>query len=297
MKREEEMLREACAQLAQEETEQWEQGLTRTELNRAEEAYRRHRRRALSLIRRNTQKQAPVGKWLQFAAILVILTGTVYWTLEQSPRETVVPQVQLSGVTVVPYYSPVPSPSPSAEAVWVDFPTAVPISPTNTPFSPTNTQISEKISTISPTSTPTPAPTPEPTPTLTPGPTTVPTPVPPPQPPPPPVPARRSVWPGDHSPMGLLAAAAKPAVTRGDGWQQAAWDAWTFTEYADDRVLDVPEDAEVSYVQWENTVALRMETEAGVTLAWVQDGHSLRLFTASGDAVEMAKSVKKIFEE
>jgi hypothetical protein len=297
MKREEEMLREACAQLAQEETEQWEQGLTRTELNRAEEAYRRHRRRALSLIRRNTQKQAPVGKWLQIAAILVILTGTVYWTLEQSPRETVVPQVQLSGVTVVPYYSPVPSPSPSAEAVWVDFPTAVPISPTNTPFSPTNTQISEKISTISPTSTPTPAPTPEPTPTLTPGPTTVPTPVPTAEPSPAPVPALPEDWTGDHFPMGLLDAAGKPAVTRGDGWQQAAWDAWTFTEYADDRVLDVPEDAEVSYVQWENTVALRMETEAGVTLAWVQDGHSLRLFTASGDAVEMAKSVKKIFEE
>ncbi len=102
---------------------------------------------------------------------------------------------------------------------------------------------------------------------------------------------------GRPLPHGLAGRGRQARRDPGDGWQQAAWDAWTFTEYADDRVLDVPEDAEVSYVQWENTVALRMETEAGVTLAWVQDGHSLRLFTASGDAVEMAKSVKKIFEE
>lgn len=297
MKREEEMLREACAQLAQEETEQWEQGLTRTELNRAEEAYRRHRRRALSLIRRNTQKQAPVGKWLQIAAILVILTGAVYWTLEQSPRETVVPQVQLSGATVAPYYSPVPSPSPSAEAVWVDFPTAVPISPTNTPFSPTNTQNSEKTPVISPTSMPTPAPTPEPTPTLTPVPTATPTPAPTSEPSPAPVPALPEDWTGAHFPMGLLDAASVPAVTRGDGWQQAAWDECTFTEYADDRVLDVPEDAEVSYVQWEGTVALRIETEAGVTLAWVQDGHSMRLHSSLENIEKIAKTVEKISAE
>ena len=297
MKREEEMLREACAQLAQEETRQWEQSLTRTELRQAEEAYRHHRRRALSLIRRNTRKQAPIGKWLQIAAILVILTGAVYWTLEQSPRETVVPQVQLSGTTVAPYYSSVPSPSPSAEAVWVDSPTAVPISPTSTPFFPTDTPILAETQTISPTATPTPAPTPEPTPTLTPVPTAAPTPAPIAEPSPEPVPALPEDWTGDHFPMGLLDAASVPAVTRGDGWQQAAWDECTFTEYADDRVLDVPEDAEVSYVQWEGTVALRIETEAGVTLAWVQDGHSMRLHSSFENIEKIAKTVEKISAE
>ena len=297
MKREEDWLREACAQLAQEETRQWEQSLTRTELRHAEEAYRRHRRKALSLIRRNTRKQAPVGKWLQIAAILVILTGAVYWTLEKSPRETVVPQVQLSGTTVAPYYSPVPSPSPSAEAVWVDSPTAVPISPTSKPFFSTDTPILAETQTISPTTTPTPAPTPEPTPTLTPGPTTAPTPAPTAESSPEPVPDLPEDWTGAHFPMGLLDAASAPAVTRGDGWQQAAWDAWTFTEYADDRVLDVPEDAEVSYVQWENTVALRMETEGGVTLAWVQDGHSMRLYSSSESIQQIAETVEKISAE
>lgn len=294
MKREEDWLREACARLAQEETDQWEQGLTRAELNQAEEAYRRHRRRALSLIRRNTRKQAPVGKWLQIAAILAILTGAVYWTLEQSPRETAVPQVQLSGVTVAPYYSPVPSPSPSAEAVWVNFPTAMPISSTNTPIYPTNAPISEETPTISPTAAPTLAPTLEPTPTLTPVPTATPTPAPTAEPSPAPVSALPEDWTGAHFPMGLLDAANAPAVTRGDGWQQAAWDEWTFTEYADDRVLDVPEDAEVSYVQWENTVALRTETEAGVTLAWVQDGHSMRLQSSSESIEQIANTVEKI---
>ncbi len=96
--------------------------------------------------------------------------------------------------------------------------------------------------------------------------------------------------------MGLLNE-DKPDITQGDGWQQASWDGWEFAEYTDDRVLTVPKGAEISYVQWEDTVALRAKTDQGVTLIWVQDGHSLRLFTVSGDAVEMAKSVKKILEK
>ena len=96
--------------------------------------------------------------------------------------------------------------------------------------------------------------------------------------------------------MGLLDA-EKPDIAQGDSWQQASWDGWEFAEYTDDRVLTVPKGAEISYVQWEDIVALRAKTAQGVTLIWVQDGHSLRLFTVSGDAVEMAKSVKKILEK
>ena len=97
--------------------------------------------------------------------------------------------------------------------------------------------------------------------------------------------------------MGLMHENAASTVTQGEGWQQATWERWEFTEYDDGRVLDVPPESDVSYVQWGEVVALRAETMKGVTLIWVEDGHSIRLFTASGDVEEMAKTVKKISGE
>ncbi len=101
-------------------------------------------------------------------------------------------------------------------------------------------------------------------------------------------------WTGSFFPMGLLYEDAVPAVTQGEGWQQVSGGEWVFTEYIDDRILDVPPDAAVSYVQWEDTVALRAETDENVILIWVQDGHSLRLFSTVEDVLEMAKTVKKV---
>ncbi len=291
MKREEDWLREACAQLAQEETAQLEQNLTRAELLKAEETYRRHRRKALALIRRNTRKQSPARIVLRAAAVLLVLAGAVYLSLRQSPPDTV-PQTHLTAATAAPYYSPTPSPnpttflegSPTLSTNPVEISTAV---PTEQPTSwPSPTVIPTLASTAEPTPTPEPTATPSPEPTPTPLPTPAPS----------AVPSPPEGWTGNYFPMGLLDA-DKPDILWGDGWQQAAWDGWAFTEYTDDRMLDVPEGAEISYVQWEDTVALRAETADGVTLIWVQHDHSLRLFSKDGDTLEMAKSVKKFFEE
>ena len=307
MKHEEDWLREACAQLAQEETEQWEQGITRAELRQAEEAYRRHRRKALSLIRRNTRKWFPARMVLRAAAVLLILAGAAYLSLRQPPPDTV-PQTHLSAATAAPYYSPVSTSLPNHAAEWEFVPTSTPYSSEIWMHISTVLPIPEDTPAVSPTLPPATEPTPVPaadptsvsTVEQTPVPTSEPTPVPTAAPTPEPDAAGPSLpkdWTEAHFPMGLLDKTGAPKVTQGEDWQRAAWDGWEFTEYADDRVLDVPEDAEISYVQWADTVALRAETAEGVTLIWVQDGHSLRLFTASGDAVEMAKSVKKIFEE
>ncbi|MBR0217855.1 MAG: hypothetical protein IJQ33_01425 [Clostridia bacterium] len=297
MKREEDWLREACAELAQEETERWERGLTAVELHEAEEAYRRHRRKALSLIRRNTREHSPAWIVLRAAAVLLVLAGAMYLSLRQPPPDTV-PQTHLSAATAAPYYSPVPTSSPSFATVWVFIPTSTPYSSESPMSSTTYTPVPEAMSTVSPTSLPTLEPMPistvESTPVPTPEPTLVPTAEP--TPAPSAVPSPPEGWTGNYFPMGLLDA-AKPDISQGDGWQQAACDGWEFTEYTDDRVLDVPEGAEISYVQWADTVALRAETADGVTLIWVQESRSLRLFTVSGDAEEMAKSVKKFFEE
>ena len=312
MKRGEDWLREACARAAQEETDQWERSLTRAELREAEEVYRRHRRKALSLIHRETRGKSPSRMWLRIAAALAVLAGAVYLSLRQPPPDTV-PQTHLSGVTAAPYYSPVPTPSPNPTAIWENSATTVPeffepstVFPTQTPFSePTPTIIPTVTPTIQPPVEPTPGPTAtptaEPTPAPTATPTAAPTLAPTIEPTATPVPESGSEnltppesWTGSFFPMGLLYEDAAPAVTQGDGWQQASSGEWVFTEYTDGRVLDVPADAAISYVQWEDTVALRAETDENIILIWVQDGHSLRLSAASEDAMEMAKTVQKV---
>ena len=292
MKREEDRLREACAQLAREEADQFERSLTRADLRLAEELYRRHRRKALSLIRRNADGGSAVKMWTRIAAALAILAGGIYLALGHSSRETV-PQGQISLVTVAPYYSPSPSPSPSTETVWAISATPPPNSDIKSIISATNMPGIEEKETDSPTFSP--FPTSAPTPTATP--TEEPSPTPSGEPVSAPSPTLPEDWTGSYFPMGLLDENASFTISKGDGWQQAACGGWIFTEYADGRVLDAVPDARLSYVQWHDTVALRMETENGVTLTWVQDGHSMRLYTGEGNAAEMAKTVKKISGE
>ena len=58
MKQTDDLLREACAELAEEETDALEQSLNRTAIREAEEVYRHHRPKALRLIRRYTRKRS-----------------------------------------------------------------------------------------------------------------------------------------------------------------------------------------------------------------------------------------------
>ena len=76
MNRGDDLLRQACAQLAQEEAEQLEAGLSRAQIRQAEEAYRRHRLRALRTIARRTKKPLSSSRvFLRVAAAAVVSTS------------------------------------------------------------------------------------------------------------------------------------------------------------------------------------------------------------------------------
>ena len=89
-----------------------------------------------------------------------------------------------------------------------------------------------------------------------------------------------------------------PAARSAEGWELS------FTEYASSVAVQVPEDADVSYVQIaDGVIALRAETAEGVTLTWDQAGQTLSLFVSRGvppeaaDPLSIARTVKKIEEE
>ena len=283
MKQEEDWLRQACGELAEEETDQLAKGLSPDERRQAETLYRRHKKTALALLRRKSARSA-AAPYLRAAAILALLLGAVYFSLRQSQPEKV-PFTQAPAITVAPYYTDVPSPAPVTAA-----PTAAPTqepAPTATPIPLTAT----------PVPTPTPTPTPAPEPTSTPEPETSVSHHPP------------VGWTGNYFPTVIPdeASAYKVSVFIEDGRisttytaEQGGW-AFRFTEYVSSVAVPVPEEAVVSYVQIaEGIIALRTETAEGVTLAWDQEGQTLSLFL-SGDApldagipLEIARSVKKI---
>ena len=177
MKREEDWLREACDELAREETEQWEQSLTDKDLRKADALYRRHRRKALSLIRRGIPEKSSAGVWLRAAAILLMLAGALYLALRNPPQETV-PQTQLTAVTPAPYYSSAPTSTPNPATIWDDSPTVKPDNPEIKKETPTIMPSLEPTATFFPTSAPTISPTEAPSPTAMAQPTPEPTPVP-----------------------------------------------------------------------------------------------------------------------
>ena len=76
MKREEDWLRDACAELAEEETDQWERSLSAEDIRQAEDAYRRHGKTARSLIRRKSARSAAAPYW-RAAAILAPIAGAL----------------------------------------------------------------------------------------------------------------------------------------------------------------------------------------------------------------------------
>ena len=199
MKNGEDLLRQACADLAREEADQLERGLNRAAIREAEEAYRRHRFKALALIRRNTRRQDEKLIFLRVAAVLLVAAVAAYFSLRSSPPDNVELD-QIPNTVVQPYYTPMPEDTP------VPYPTESPTpAPTEEPSfvplfttfeenireketaSPTETAKIKEIPTISPTvnptqtptlsptATPSPTPTPIPTATPTPGPTIVPT--------------------------------------------------------------------------------------------------------------------------
>ena len=298
MKREADWLREACADLAEEEIRLLDRGLTPDERRQAEETYRGHKRTALALIRRRSARSA-AAPYLKAAAVLALLVGAAYFSLRQSQPEHV-PLIQPPAASVGPYYTAVPA------AAFSETPT-----PTPTPAPPT------------PTPTPSPAPTPTPAPpTPTPVSTDAPVPVTPtPAPSPAPTPASRrlpppSGWSGNYFLSGELPASAGLDLTKygrcsvrpEDDRQTVSYsyDGWElrFTEYASSVPVPVPEDADVSYARLsDGVIALRAETAEGVTVSWDQGGQTLSLFLSAGaprdsaDPLAIARTAEKFSEE
>ena len=275
-------LRQALGEIAQEEAEQFEQSMTRDERRRAEDAYRHHKRRALALIGRQTGRHASyTGMFLKAVAVLAIVIGGVILYQQRSPRE-VTPLTPGSQGTVAPFYTFTPSPTQTPE------PTPIPtIAPTETPIiteKPTESPTDTPIPTDAPTPTPTPVPTPEPTETPEAGMVDA---------------APPASWQGSFFPGQVPAGYAPDRVESKDGVSVASFvsgtDRIVFTERNSFVTLSIPDGADVSYVQWEGVVALRAETDGEVILIWDQDGHSFSLAAASGGAAEaVAATVKKI---
>lgn len=272
MKRDEELLRKACEALAREETEELERSLRRDDIRRAEEAYRRHRPKVLSLIRRNTRGSAPsVRTYLRVAAAVAAVLGLVLVSLNRTAPDTV-HLAPVSTASLAPYYSPVPTDVPAT------------ISPVHTILPSVSPTFEQKITEKQEN---TPTFTPSPTPTATPAAENDPA-----------VPAE---WTGRYFPFGWQADARSVTFTQGDGWCSVTWTAdgaaYTFTEYVEAAAVPLADSARITYVQWADIVALRAEEDAAVTLSWTRDGRSFSLRSTAGDALAMAQTVKKIADE
>ena len=268
MKREEDWLKEACAQLAQEEADQMESSLTRSEIRQAEEAYRRHRGRALSLIARRTGHGGGWTRYWTAAAALLVISLALYFSIRPESPDPV-KLAQIPTVSVAPYFSPAPTETPSS--------TNPPVYPTKEPINPTDVQIIAEKHTVKPTDTP--KPTIEPTAAPT-------------------EPPAVSGWQGEYFPATLPDDAVFLACEGDENGCTARWQ-WgegelVFTENREPVLLQPGREAEVSYVQWGDIVALRLREDGKTTLSWVQDG---RGFTLQGDFDEIddiAKSVQKL---
>lgn len=289
MKREDEILRETCALLAQEETQELEKSISPKMEQAAEALYQRHRRRVFALISQNTKRQkGRLAPYLRAAACLVLALGAA-WLFGQQNMKDPVPADQLPTVSVMPYFTVEPSPSPSV--IPTDKPTTIPTeAPEMTEIPtiiPTETQNQTEIPTEIPTETPSPVPTMTPEPTATPAP-------------------ERKIRPDDWS--GLYLPGRMPdayqwfSSQEGENKRTAVYTdpdgkEITFTEYDAEESIQIPEDAEADYVPLLGGVALRIKTEEGVTLIWQMDGRTLMLTAGEAQAMEIAESVEKISAE
>ena len=311
MNRQDEQIRRACAELAQEETERLEGSLTFSEIRQAEALYQRHREKALKLIRGGSQR-FPWRKTLAWTAAAAALVGAVYLALNRAPQDRV-PAQQPPAASVVPYYSPVPTFSPVPSAAPTIKPTATPKStdiPTQTPTSsPTFTPEPTTTPTPAPTETPTAAPTeapaetPTPTPTSTATPTAEPTPEPTAQPEEilteteAPVTAPEG-WTGLFFPQALPEGSTLAYISQENGRHTAAYTVGgreiQITEYDTAQALALDRGAAARYVQLGDLIALRSETDVGVTFIWNQDGRTLSVACEDADAEDIARSVRRV---
>ena len=303
MKQADDLLRQACAEIAREEADSFEQSLTRSASREAEEVYRWHRPKALRVIQRHTKKPGRTRSvFLPIAAALILVLGGALFSLRSSPPDAIQQSQPPAEIMIQPYYTPKSTGtfSSTAAPTPTEEPTA---SPTSSPIIDPNPIVSTTVS-IDPANTPTLSPTftPLPTASPTPAPTAEPTPAPTPLPVSTPEPASLAPagWLGEHFPTLLPPGFELASVTREDDCCTAAYTRYgqllTFTEYDHARLIEAPKDADYNYIQVNGIVVLQARTDNGVTLTWDMDGHTLSLFTPQGDGIDIAESVIKISE-
>lgn len=274
-KQNQDWLKEACSLLAEEETEELLHSLDEETKHEAEEIFRRHRKKIFSLIRENSRKGKNKGLiFLRAAACIALAAGALIALRTQSAPDLqpLAPQYTAS---VSPFLSFTLSPAPE-EASPSPF---ISISPTP-----------EIKYTIFPTNSPTPHPTRTPIPTLSPTNTPLPFSIP-------------AQWTGAYFPKIPADFQTKEVISLPESnalqilFTNAQGSSVIFTEYASAETLPVPEGSKLSYVDLGGVIALRMEEEGKVTLAWEKDGQSLSVTAPAHQAEEIARTVEKISQE
>ena len=293
MTRQEELLRQACALLAQDETDQLERQLTDAEIQEAEALFTRHRRNAFRVIARYAgSSSGRRAAALRIAACLVLIAGALYLGLRPFTPPDPAPLASAPSPSVAPYYSPVPSSVPAQ--VPADTPTPAPgeaLSPTSTPqeapddlsFS-TSSPIPSETPHVLPTETPFVDETESPAPTET-----------------PPAAAAPSQWTGAYFPQFLPRGYSLSMLIQEDGAHTAAYTRddreLVFTEYDEPRSVTVPGQAQRDYAQLsDGSVVLRLASDEGVMLAWDVGGRTLTLFGEEADVLAIADSVIRLKE-
>ncbi len=316
MSRKENLLREACALAAQEETERLKKRMGVQNAREAEALYKRNRRAVLALIARRTRRSR-AAVYLRVAACLIAVAGGVWLAFfRQSPDYT--PLTPGPSASVRPFDSSVPA-AATATSVVTALPTEVESVVSEAPTFPTEWPYIEETEMSFPTESPTAAITPTffPTPTPTPVPTPEPTEMnaeemngvqfggifPP------------AAWQGTHFPQWLpeggdmeitlseSAAGSYTARITISGNGHAPAQVFEFTEYTASRPLPLSaEEAKgAKYIPLGQGAALRVVSSLGaVRLLWDQDGRSMVLSSVTAAEAEMEKiaaSVEKILQE
>ncbi len=267
MKRSEDLLKEACTQLALEETEALLRSLDEKTLEQADALYQRHRKEIFSLL---SHKKKKGTAWLRAAACIALVIGGAYWALSHQPPDSVF-LAPVHTASLSPYFSASPTISPTFTFFASPIPTKS-AKPSETFF-------------VSPTPSPVPTHTPLPSPTLTPAPTAEPSRIP-------------AGWTGIYFPQipkgyELLSLESEENLLRA-AYRAEDGHAMIFEEYASAEIIHMPENAQLSYVPLNGLIALQMKTETEITLVWEQEGRTLSLTAPASQALALAESVEKI---
>ncbi|MBQ9264149.1 MAG: hypothetical protein IJ189_08080 [Clostridia bacterium] len=291
-------LRQALSQLAEEETEQFARSMSREDRRNAETLFKQHKRRVFSLIARMSKHHGKGigGVVLRIAAMLIVVVGGVYLATHQTPPD-ITPLSPGHTVSVAPYYSSTPGPTeqPTPEPTHTSVPTDTPV-PTQEPtIIPTETPLPTSEPTPTPTNTPAPTKAPTVALTLTPAPTAEPTAQPEEDLQPLSVPMG---WGGAYFPDMIPSGYLLTGTSSENGMHTAVYSnglsTITFTESETLVSIPLSGTSDITYVQWDDVVALMSLVDGQHQVTWDQGGHSFALLADGGTAEAMCATVKKI---